>query len=181
MGSKVDRQSQEEVARQAKIFQPTQQIPKPICDRSLQSDNKQEVFVDKNETSSFGIIEEKFLHEELCSSDPSGQPDITPSVIEARNLYENTRVEQTHDGSGQLDERNSSSAHTAQTNFSGEIRIEQTHDRWGQPEKNENALRAAPEVHREITTLNVDNKLTRERLEEDKDFKIPKVPHSIVK
>ena len=28
------------------------------------------------------------------------------------NLSENTRVEQTHDGSGQPDERNSSSAHT---------------------------------------------------------------------
>ena len=33
-------------------------------------------------------------------------------MIEARNLSENTRVEQTHDGSGQPDERNSSSAHT---------------------------------------------------------------------
>ena len=43
-GSKVDRQPQEEVARQprgevsrqAKFFQPTQPIPKPICDRSGQ-------------------------------------------------------------------------------------------------------------------------------------------------
>ena len=33
-----------------------------------------------------------------------GQPEITLSVIEARNLSENTRVEQTHDGSGQPDE-----------------------------------------------------------------------------
>ena len=32
--SKVDRQPQEEVSRQAKFFQPTQPIPKPICDRS---------------------------------------------------------------------------------------------------------------------------------------------------
>ena len=46
LGSTVDqqpegeviRQSQEEVARRAKLFQPTQPIPKPICDRSGQPD-----------------------------------------------------------------------------------------------------------------------------------------------
>ena len=38
-----------------------------------------------------------------------------------------------------------------------------------------------PEVHREITTLNTDNELTRERVEEDMDFKIPGLPHSTVK
>ena len=43
-------------------------------------------------------------HEELCSSDRSGQPDITPSVIKAQtNLSEEIRVEQTHDRSGQPD------------------------------------------------------------------------------
>ena len=53
LGSAVDqqseggyvRQSQEEIARQAKFFQPTQPIPKPICDRSGQPDNTQGVFV----------------------------------------------------------------------------------------------------------------------------------------
>ena len=39
----------------------------------------------------------------------------------------------------------------------------------------------APEVHRGITTLNTDNELTRERIEEDMDFKIPGLPHSTVK
>ena len=88
--------------------------------------------------------------------DRSGQPDNTLSVIEARNLSENTRVEQTHDGSGQLDECNSSRAHT----------VKEQH---------------ASEVHREITMLNIDNELIRERIEEDMDFKIPGLPHSIVK
>ena len=69
----------------------------------------------------------------------------------------------------------------AQTNLSGENRVEQTHDRSGQLDKHEIALRAAPEVHREITTLNTDNELTRERIEEDMDFKIPGLPHSITK
>ena len=110
-------------------------IPKPICDRSGQPDNKHEVFVDKGETSWSREIKEKFSpwsreinettsHEELCSSDRSGQLDITPSVIKA------------------------------QTNMSGEIQVEQTHDRSGQPDNHEIAQRAAPEVHREITTLN---------------------------
>ena len=167
MGSKVDRQPREEVARQpreevarqprgevsrqAKFFQPAQPIPKTIRDRSGQPDNKHEVFVDKGETSWSQQIKEKSSHEELCSSDRSGQPDITPSVI---------RV---------------------QTNLSGEIRAEQTHDRSGQPDKHEIALRAAPEVHREIMTLNTDNELIRERIEEDMDFRIPGLPHSTVK
>ena len=143
----VARQPRGEVSRQANFFQTTQPIPKPICDRSGQPDNKHEVFVDKGETSWSREIKEKSSHEELCSSDPSGQLDITPSVIRAHNL-------------------------------SGEIRVEQTHDRSGQPDKHEIALRAAPEVHREITTLKTDNELTRERIEEDMDFKIPGLPHS---
>ena len=69
----------------------------------------------------------------------------------------------------------------AQTNLCGEIRVEQTHDRSGQLDKHEIALRAAPELHRENTTVNTDNELTRERMEEDMDFKIPGLPHSIVK
>ena len=158
----VAQQPRGEVSRQAKFFQPTQPIPKPICDRSGQPDNKHEVFVDEGETSWSKEIREKSSpwsrqikdtssHEELCSSDRSGQPDFTPSVIEA------------------------------QTNLSEEIRVEQTHDRSGQPDKHEIAPRAAPEVHREILTLNTDNELTRERIEEDMDFKNPGLPHSIVK
>ena len=103
LGSKVDRQPEgevarqprEEVSRQAKFFQPTQPIPKPICDRLGQPDNKHEVFVDKGETSWSQEIKEKSSHEELCSSDRAGQPDVTPSVIRAQtNLSEEIRVEQ---------------------------------------------------------------------------------------
>ena len=73
------------------------------------------MFVIKGETSRSHEIDEKGFHEKLCASDRSGQPEITLSAIEARNLSENTRVEQTHDGSGQPDERNSSSAHSERT------------------------------------------------------------------
>ena len=89
LGSTVDqqsegevvRQSQEEVARRAKFFQPIQPIPKPICDRSGQLDNTQGVFVVKGETSRSQEIDVKSFHKELCSSDGSGQPDITQDVI----------------------------------------------------------------------------------------------------
>ena len=101
-------------------------------------------------------IDEKGLHEELGSSDRSGQPDITPGVIKAHNLSENIRVEQIHDRSGQPDERNSSRAHM----------VKEQH---------------APEVHREIALLNTDNEFNREINEEDIDFNIPGLPHSTVK
>ena len=60
------------------------------------------MFVVEGETSRSHEIDEKGFHEKLCVSDGSGQLEITCNVIEARNLSENTRVEQTHDGSGQL-------------------------------------------------------------------------------
>ena len=110
----------------------------------------------KGETSRSHEINEKGFHGELCSSDRSGQLGITSSVIKAHNLSENIRVEQTHDRSGQLDERNSSKAHTI---------------------KEQHAL----EVHREIALLNTDNEFNREIIEEDMDFKIPGLPHSTVK
>ena len=119
LGSTVDQQSegevvqqsQEEVARQAKFFQPTQPIPKPICDRSGQLDITQDVI---------GV--------QTCPSEEN----------------KNVGVEQTHDRSGQLDERSDA-------------------------------------VQHEIKMLNTDNELIRERIEEDIDFKIPGLPHSIVK
>ena len=152
---KIVRQSRGEVQR-ATFSQLTQPNPKPICDRSGKPDGTEDVFVVKNETSRSHEIDEKGLHEKLCASDRSGQPEITLSVIEARNLSENTRVEQTHDGSGQPDECNSSSAHTV---------------------KEQNV----PEEHREIASFNTDNEFNREINEEDIDFNIPGVPHSTVK
>ena len=72
------------------------------------------------------------------------------------NLSENTRVERAHDRSGQPDERNSSTART----------IGEQH---------------ALEVHRDIASFNTDNEFNREIIEEDIDFNIPGLPHSIVK
>ena len=114
------------------------------------------MFVVKGTTCRSHEIDEKDFHEKLCASDRSGQLEITLSVIEARNLSENTRVEQTHDGSGQPDECNSSSAHT----------VKEQH---------------APDEHREIASFNTDNEFNRKINEENIDFNIPGVPHSTVK
>ena len=152
MGSTVDQQPEGKVVRQSRgevqhatFSQLTQRIPKHICDRSGQLEDTQGVFVVKGETSCSHEIDEKGFHEKLCASDRSGQLEITLSVIEARNLSENIRVEQTHDGSRQLDERKSSSAHTV---------------------KEQHAL----EEHLEIASLNTDNEFNRAINEEDIDF-----------
>ena len=50
---KVVRQSRGEVSQHATFSQLKQPIPKPICDRSGQLDNTQDVFVFKDETSPF--------------------------------------------------------------------------------------------------------------------------------
>ena len=81
----------------------TQPKPKPICDRSGKIEDTEDVFVVEGETSRSHEIDEKGLHEELDFSDRLGKPD---------SLSGNTRVKHTHDGTGQLVEQNSSSAHT---------------------------------------------------------------------
>ena len=162
LGSTVDqqsegevvRQSQEEVARRAKFFEPTQPIPKPICDISGQPDNTQDVFVVNGETSRSQEIDVKSFHEELCSSDRSGQPDTTQDVIGVQ---------------------------TCPSEENKNVGVEQTHDRSGQPDKHNVAVQDDPEVYHEIKMLNTDNELIRERIEEDIDFKIPGLPHSTVK
>ena len=123
------------------------QFPKPICARTGKPDSTRDVFVGKCETSRSHEIDEKGFHGELCSSDRSGKPD---------NLFENTRAEQTHDGTGQPVERNSSSAHTVKEHF-------------------------APEHNRDIALINTDNEFNRAINEEDIDCNIPGLPHSAVK
>ena len=154
LGSTVDRQPHGKVVRQSRgevqhatFSQLTQPIPKPICDRSGKPENTEDVFVVKGETSRSHEIDDKVFHERLCAADRSGQPD---------NLSENTCVEQTHDGSGQPDERNSSSSHTVQEQH-------------------------ALEEHREIASFNTDNEFNRAINEEDIDINIPGLPHSTVK
>ena len=79
LGSTVDQQPEGKVVRQSRgevqhatFSQLTQPIPKPICDRSGQPDNTQDVFVVEGETSRSHEIDEKGFHEKLCVSERSG-------------------------------------------------------------------------------------------------------------
>ena len=92
--------------------------------------------------------------EELCSLDRSGRPGITQDLI---------------------------SVQACSSEDSKSINVEQTHDRSGRPGKDTVAVQDDPEVYREAETLNIDNETIRERIEADMDFKIPGLPHSIVK
>ena len=154
LGSTVEQQPVGKLVQQScgevqheTFSKPTQSKPKPICDRSGKPEDTERVFVDKGKTSRSHEIDEKRLHKELGSSDRSGKLE---------KLSENTSVEQTHDGSGQPDERNSSSAHT----------VKEQH---------------APDEHREIASFNADNEFNRAIDEENIDFNIPGVPNSTVK
>ena len=61
------------------------------------------------------------------------------------------------------------------------VRVEQTHDRSGQSDKHNVAVQNDPEVYHEAETLNINDETIRERIEADMDFKIPRLPHSLVK
>ena len=110
-------------------------------------ENTEDVFVVKGETSRSHEIDDKRLHKELGSSDRSGKPD---------KLSEDIRIKHAHDGTGQLVEQNSSSAHTVKEQF-------------------------VPEENRDIASFNTDNEFNRAINEENIDFNIPGLPHSAVK
>ena len=61
------------------------------------------------------------------------------------------------------------------------LNVEQTQDRSGRPGKDTVAVQDDPEVYHEAKTLNTNDETIRERIEADMDFKIPGLPHSIVK
>ena len=164
LGSKVDRQPEdeidrqpgEEVAQQAKFFQPTKPIPNPIRDRSGRPGITQDVidFQDERKTSRSQKISVNSCHEDFCSSDRSGRLGITQDVV---------------------------SVQTRSSEDSKSLNVEQTHDRTGRLVKDTVPVQDDPEVYHEAETLNIDNETIRERIEADMDFKIPGLPHSIVK
>ena len=173
----VARQPEGEVARQAKFFQPTQPIPSPNCDRSGHRDITQDVIVVPNErkTSRSQEISVNSFNEELCSSDRSGQLEITQDVISVQTRSSEDskclNVEQTHERTGRL----VATLNTADANDSSRVRSSHESD-----------------------TFKVEDELLRKRMEEsiadhdeshesimvneaDMDFRIPGLPHSVVK
>ena len=123
---------------------------------------------DGRNTSRSQEINVDTFNEDLSSSDRTGRP------VE-------TKVNQTHS-----------------SEESKSLNVEQTHDRTGRPVANTAAVQDDPEIYHEAETLNVDDEALRKRMEKsivahdenhepmmvneaDMDFKIPGLPHSVVK
>ena len=94
LGSEVARQPEGEVARRAKIFQPTQPTPNPIRDRSGRPDNMQ----DGRNTSRSQEINVNSFCEEPVSSERTGRP-VETVVIQTRSSEDrkSLNVEQIHE------------------------------------------------------------------------------------
>ena len=164
LGSKVERQPEGEVVRQAKFFQPTQPTPNPIRDRSGRLDEMQ----DERKTSRSQEISVNSFNEEPSSSDRTGRRFETEE------------------------------SQTRSSEDSKSLNVEQTHDRTGRLVTDTAAVQDDSQVYHEANTLNVDEEVLRERMEKsivvhdenhelmmvneaDIGFKIPGLPHSVVK
>ena len=106
---------------------------------------------DERKTSRSQEISVNSFNEELSSSDRTGRPVET----------EETQPRSSED--------------------SRSLNVEQTHDRTGRLVTDTVAVQEDPQVYHEAETLNIDNEILRERIEADMDFRIPGLPHSVVK
>ena len=176
LGSKVVQQSEGEAARQpegevvrqTKFFQPTQPTPNPIRERSGRPDNMQD---GRNTYRSQEINVNSFC-EELSSSERRERP-VETDVIQKRlsDDRKSLNVEQTHERTG----RPVATLNTADGKDSSRVRSSHDSD-----------------------TFNVEDEVLRERMEKsiadhdeshesmmvneaDMDFRIPGLPHSVVK
>ena len=99
-------------------------------------------------------------------------------MISAQNERKTSRSQEI-DGTGRLVETEEIQARSSEDSKS--LNVEQTHDRTGRLVKDTVAVQDEPQVYHEAETLNIDDETLRERIEADMDFKIPGLPHSIVK
>ena len=123
---------------------------------------------DERKTSRSQEINVNSFNEELSSSDRTGRP-VETEVIQTRSSED-----------------------------SKSLNVEQTYDRTGRPVADTAAVQDDSQVCHEADTLNVDDEVLRKRMEKsivvhdenhepmmvnevDMDFKIPGLPHSIVK
>ena len=156
LGQKVAREPEGEVARKATIYQPTQ--PNPIRDRAGRPADMQ----DGRNTSRSQEIDGNSFTEEPCSSYRKWRLVVSDDKM-------SLNVEQTHNSTG----RPVAIRHTA-------------------------AAQDDSQVSHEADTLNVDDEVLRQRMENsiavhdenhepmmvneaDMDFRIPGLPHSVVK
>ena len=106
---------------------------------------------DERKTSFSQEINVNSFNEELSSSDRTGRP-VETEEIQARSFED-----------------------------SKSLNVEQTHDRTRRPVNDTVAVQDDPQAYHEAGTLNIDDETLRERIEADMDFRIPGLPHSVVK
>ena len=155
LGSEVARQSEGEIARQpeGEVVRQAKffQSPQPTPNPIRDRSGRLDEMQDERKTSSSQEISVNSFKEELCSSDRTGRP-VETKEIKARSSED-----------------------------SKSLNVEQTHDRSGRPVNDTVAVQDDPQVYHEAGTLNIDDETFHERIEADMDFKIPGLPHYIVK
>ena len=157
LGSKVARQPEGEVARQAKFFQPTQPTPSPIRDRSVRPDDMQ----DGRNTYRSQEINVNSFNEGLSSSDRTVRLVVSEDMM-------SLNVEQTHDRTV----RPVAILHTAAAQDYSEVCHEADTlnvDDEVLRKRMEKSIAVHDENHEPMTVQ-----------EADMDFRIPGLPHSVV-
>ena len=155
LGSKVDRQPEGEIARQpeGEAVRQTKffQSTQLIPNPIRDRSGRPDEMQDERKTSRSQEISVNFFYENLSSSDRTGRL-VETEEIQPRS-YEDSKS----------------------------LNVEQSHDSTGRPVADTAAVQDNPQVCHEADTLNIDNEILRERIEADMDFKIPGLPHSVVK
>ena len=167
LGSKVARQPEGEVARQAKFSNQPQPTPNPIRDRSGRHDDMQ----DGRNTSRSQEITVNSCCEELSSSDRTGRL-VETEVIRTRSSEDSKslNVEQTHDRT----DRPVATLHIAEAQGSSPVRSAHESDTFNIGEVLRKSMEKSIAVHDENHELLMVN-------EAGMDFRIPGLPHSVVK
>ena len=153
--SKIVRQPEGEVARKPEGEVARQakffQPTEPTPNPIRDRSGRLDEMQDERKTSRSQEISVNSFNEELSFSDITGRP-VETEVKQARSSED-----------------------------SKSLNVEKTHDRTGRPVNDTVAIQDDPQVRHEAETLNIDDETLRERIEADMDFKIPGLPHSVVK
>ena len=99
----LDSQKEKLLGKQSSSNQPNQIPIQFVIDQGNLVSQDVIVVQDERKTSRSQEISLNSLNEELCSSDRSGQPDITQGAISVQEDNKSFNVEQTHERSGQPD------------------------------------------------------------------------------
>ena len=155
LGSKIVQQPEGETVRQpeGEVFRQTEffQSTQLTPNPIRDRSGRLDEMQDERKTSRSQEISVNSINEELSSSDRTRRPVKTEEI------------------------------QTRSSEDSKSLNVEQTHDRTRRPVTDTAAVQDDSQVYHEAETHNIDNEILRERIEADMDFRIPGLPHSVVK